>query len=620
MNEIISDPRLQAGIKRLTPTPPLLQFLQHSLRKHAAEDSGSIANYIPELAKANPGLFGIGLATIDGYVYEVGDSAIPFTIQSISKAFVFALALEIIGPHAVEEAIGVEPSGDAFNSIRLNSKNCPFNAMVNAGAIACSGLIYRAERGDAFERIRQSLSDFAGRQLRVDEAVFASESETGDRNRAIAYLLRTYNVIEGDVDAVLEVYFRQCSILVTARDLAVMAATLANSGVNPITGERVLSPYAVSRTLSVMISSGMYDYAGEWVYRVGMPAKSGVGGGIMAALPAQLGLGTFSPPLDEHGNSVRGLKVCEELSSHFDLHVLGRSGDVKTCINADYDIKGISSRRSRQAHEQEILNEHAGDIRIVELVGALSFATIDYLSRQLLSPQLPQLVLLDFRRVPTITNAAARLLGDCLSGLRSQNVLAIFSGLPDDSLAWAVIAPWLKGLPHIRRFDQVDEAIEWAEDQIVYRYGGYDFKRNASHLREQVLLAGLSEEELCEVAEHCIPRTYKTGERIIAAEQPAASLFFLESGMVSVKLSSGVRLASLTQGMAFGEMSLIEHHRTADVWADTQVKCLELPLSSYDTFCVRNPRSGQQIVRNLAVLLAKRLILANTKVEILTTN
>lgn len=180
--------------------------------------------------------------------------------------------------------------------------------------------------------------------------------------------------------------------------------------------------------------------------------------------------------------------------------------------------------------------------------------------------------------------------------------------------------PWLKGLPHIRRFDQVDEAIEWAEDQIVYRYGGYDFKRNASHLREQVLLAGLSEEELCEVAEHCIPRTYKTGERIIAAEQPAASLFFLESGMVSVKLSSGVRLASLTQGMAFGEMSLIEDHRTADVWADTQVKCLELPLSSYDTFCVRNPRSGQQIVRNLEVLLAKRLILANTKVEILTTN
>ena len=163
--------------------------------------------------------------------------------------------------------------------------------------------------------------------------------------------------IKGDVDAVLDVYFRQCSILVTARDLAIMAATLANRGVNPVTGEQVVSPYIVARTLSVMTSSGMYDYAGEWIYRVGMPAKSGVGGGIVAALPAQLGLGTFSPPLDSHGNSVRGLKVCEALSSHFDLHMLNRSGDVRTCIIADYDIGGISSRRSRQPREQQILDE-----------------------------------------------------------------------------------------------------------------------------------------------------------------------------------------------------------------------------------------------------------------------
>ena len=179
--------------------------------------------------------------------------------------------------------------------------------------------------------------------------MFASERETGDRNRAIAYLLRNYAVVEGDVDAVLDVYFRQCSVLVTARDLAVMAATLANNGVNPVTGEAVMKPYTVARTLSIMTSSGMYDYAGEWVYRVGMPAKSGVGGGIVAALPAQLGLGTFSPPLDAHGNSVRGLKICEALSTHFGLHMLNRSGDVRTSIIADYDIGGIASRRSRQA-------------------------------------------------------------------------------------------------------------------------------------------------------------------------------------------------------------------------------------------------------------------------------
>ena len=176
----------------------------------------------------------------------------------------------------------------------------------------------------AFERVRAKLSQFAGRELGVDEAVQPRRRATGDRNRAIAWLLRNYAVLPDDVDAVLDVYFRQCAILVTARDLAVMAATLANRGINPVTGVQVVTPHVVARTLSVMTSSGMYDYAGEWTYRVGIPAKSGVGGGIVAALPSQFGLGTFSPLLDNHGNSVRGLKVCEALSARFDLHMLNR--------------------------------------------------------------------------------------------------------------------------------------------------------------------------------------------------------------------------------------------------------------------------------------------------------
>ncbi len=153
--------------------------------------------------------------------------------------------------------------------------------------------------------------------------------------------------------SVLDVYFRQCAILVTARDIAVMAATLANRGINPVTGEQVMSAYAISRTLSVMTSSGMYDYAGEWIYRVGIPAKSGVGGGILAALPARLGLGSYSPKLDKHGNSVRGIKVCEALSSHYDLHMLNRSDDARNSIIADYDIGNSPSRRVRRAHGTE---------------------------------------------------------------------------------------------------------------------------------------------------------------------------------------------------------------------------------------------------------------------------
>ena len=253
--------------------------------------------------------------------------------------------------------------------------------MVNSGAIACSGLLYEAEGENATERIRDVLSRLAGRNLTIDERVFASERLTGDRNRAIAYLLHNYGIIKGNVDAVLDVYFRQCSVLVTARDLALMAATLGNGGVNPVSGERVIGPYAISRTLSVMTSSGMYDFAGEWIYRVGFPAKSGVGGGILAAFPSQFGLGTFSPSLDEHGNSVRGLKVCEAVSAQFELHMLNRTSDVRTCIVADYDF-ARSSPRGRQPHEQKMIDEHMNAMRVIELTGTITFANADFIARR----------------------------------------------------------------------------------------------------------------------------------------------------------------------------------------------------------------------------------------------
>src|SRR6266567_3705738 len=385
--------------------PPLLRFLDRCYQDFLHETGGAVADYIPELSKANPDHFGIGLATLDGHVYEVGDTKVPFTIQSMSKPFVFALALDLLGAPRVEGVIGVEPSGDPFNSIRLNAENHPFNPMVNAGAITCTGLIYDSKGPEAFEQIRLALSRFAGRDLAVDEAVYTSESQTGDRNRAIGYLLKTNAVISDNVAGVLDVYFRQCAVLVTARDIAVMAATLANRGVNPVTGEQVMTPYAISRTLSVMTSSGMYDYAGEWIYRVSIPAKSGVGGGILAALPARLGLGSYSPKLDKHGNSVRGIKVCEALSSHYDLHMLNRSDDARNSIIADYNIGKNPSRRVRRPQEQEILAAHYRDVRVIELVGTLSFSNVDYVSRKLAAKSRPQFVIFDLRRVAAMTRA-----------------------------------------------------------------------------------------------------------------------------------------------------------------------------------------------------------------------
>ncbi len=610
-------PNRADGILPDAASSPLHRFLIQCHAEFCRDRSGAVADYIPELKKANPAHFGVSLATIDGHVYEVGDSAVPFTIQSISKAFVFALALEMLGADKVEAVIGVEPSGDAFNSIRLRPDNRPYNPMVNSGAIACSGLIHKARGSEAFECIRDALGRFAGRKLDVDEAVFASERETGDRNRAIAYLLRNYAVVEGDVGAVLDVYFRQCSVLVTARDLAVMAATLANNGINPVTGEQVMKPYAVARTLSIMTSSGMYDYAGEWVYRVGMPAKSGVGGGIVAALPAQLGLGTFSPPLDAHGNSVRGLRICEALSTHFGLHMLNRSGDVRTSIIADYDIGGITSRRSRLPRDQQIIEDHHEDVRVVELVGAHSFATIDYVSRRLADNPSP-LLIIDFRRVAAMTTAGGLLLAEILRSLTAGAATVILTGIDRGSQVWATVHPLIGQIEGVRFFALLDEAIEWAEDQVIFRYGGHLAAKDSSHLKEQALLAGLNDEELASLAMLGTPRRYRAGQRIVASDAPAASIFFLQSGMVSVKLPSGVRLASLDQGMEFGEMALLDERRSANVWADTDVSCLELPIGEFDRFRREHPHIGERIARNLAAILAKRLILANAKINVLS--
>ena len=598
--------------------PPLQRFLIGCHEEFKSDSSGALADYIPELKHANPAHFGVALVTIDGHVYEVGDSRVAFTIQSVSKAFVFALALEAVGEERVAATIGVEPSGEAFNSIRLTNDNRPFNPMVNAGAIACSGLIHEASGAAAFERIRAKLSEFAGRELAVDDAVHASEALTGNRNRAIAWLLRNYLVLQDNVDAVLDTYFRQCAILVTARDLAVMAATLANRGVNPVTGVRVITPHIVARTLSVMTSSGMYDYAGEWIYRVGIPAKSGVGGGILAALPARLGLGSYSPRLDRHGNSVRGIKVCEALSSHYDLHMLNRSDDARNSVIADYNIGNSASRRSRRPHEQRILAAHHHDVRIIELVGTLTFSNVDYVSRQLAAKPRPHFIIFDLRRVAAVTRAGARLLAEGLRELAAFNVTVVLSGIPRSSPQWSTIGEWARDLSNVRDFPLLDDAIEWAEDQIVYRHGGAIDSIEVTELSEQPLLKGLTADELALLAALGSIRTYRTGERIIAATEPATSLFFLKSGVVHVRLPGGIRLATLAAGMAFGEMALLETHRSADVVADKSVIALEVLLRDFERFREQHPRTGERIMRNLAQLLADRLIVANAKVNLLT--
>ena len=292
---------------------------------------GAVATYIPELAKADPNWFGISIVTVNGQQYDVGDWKQRFTIQSVSKAFMYGLALEDNGREKTLSRVGVEPTGDPVNSIiklDQDSKR-PHNPMVNAGAIATAGLIKGVDLPERVGRMLDMFEGYVGRRLDVDVSVYTSEKSTGHRNRSLAHLMRNFDMIGDNIDEILDLYFNQCSLQVTSHDLAVMGATLANHGVNPLTGSQALVAEYIQDVLSVMFTCGMYDYAGQWAYDVGIPAKSGVGGGICAVVPGKMGIGIFSPLLDSKGNSVRGVKACETISRDLGLHVLGAQNQTR---------------------------------------------------------------------------------------------------------------------------------------------------------------------------------------------------------------------------------------------------------------------------------------------------
>ncbi len=283
---------------------------------------GEPASYIPELAAVDPDKFAIAAMTVDGFEMAVGDADHEFTIQSISKLLMYGMVLETHGRDAVLEKVGVAPTGDPFNAIELDEdpSRAP-NPMVNAGAIAITDLVPGGDLDERVENVRAMYHGYLGRLPDIDRAVWASERATGNHNRAIAYLMLSHGIITDRVEETLDLYFGQCSVQVDAVDLAAIAATIANHGVHPVTGQQVVRRDVTRDQLTVALTCGMYDYAGEWAYSVGIPAKSGVGGGIIGMLPGVGGLAVYSPRLDSHGNSVRGLRVFEELSKEFELHL-----------------------------------------------------------------------------------------------------------------------------------------------------------------------------------------------------------------------------------------------------------------------------------------------------------
>jgi glutaminase len=284
--------------------------------KFKSLDEGKNADYIPALAKVPSNYFGIALATPQGALSTAGDITPTFSIQSISKVFTMALVFQESGEALVENSVGVDATGQVFNSIVAveQFKGKEMNPLVNPGAIATTGMVKGSSADEVWAKIIGIHSDFAGRKLGIDQEVYKSESDTNQRNRAISMLMSAYERFPSDPAQAVDLYTRQCSIAVNAKDLGMMAATLANGGKNPITGKQVIDAKNVPGILAVMATAGLYDDSGKWLFHTGLPGKSGVGGGLIAVSPGKFGIGTFAPPLDAAGNSVRGQRAISAIS------------------------------------------------------------------------------------------------------------------------------------------------------------------------------------------------------------------------------------------------------------------------------------------------------------------
>ena len=296
----------------------------------AGDDSGVVSQVYPALARANPALFGISLVATDGRVYEAGDALHPFSIMSVSKPFILALVCQAIGWETVRSRVGVNATGMPFNSLAAVelSADGRTNPMVNSGAIATTSLVPGDGPDARWRFIQEGLSRFAGRDLAVDAEVYASASETNFRNRSIVNLLHTRGRSYGDPAEAVDLYTKQCALSVTAHDLAVMGATLADGGVNPLTREAVVDAATCRRALAVMATAGLYETSGDWLCDIGLPGKSGIGGGIVAAAPGKGGFGSLSPPLDPAGNSVRGVLAARTLSERLGLDMFASVPEV----------------------------------------------------------------------------------------------------------------------------------------------------------------------------------------------------------------------------------------------------------------------------------------------------
>lgn len=580
------------------------------------ENKGVLANYIPELTKVNPLNFGIVLTTVDGYQYAYGDTDVEFTIQSVSKPFVYGMAIQEHGVRKVLEKISVEPSGDAFNSISLYpNSGRPYNPMINAGAIAATSMVWQVYKDDTFAKILETFSDYAGSQLEIDESVYNSENETGHRNRAIAYLLRNFNILQAEVEPPLDIYFKQCSIKVNCRQLSIMGATLASNGVNPLTAKRVLKPQFIPNVLSVMASCGMYDYSGEWIYNVGLPAKSGVGGGVMAVLPGQLAIAVYSPLLDGKGNSVLGVNICERIAATFSLHLYKTPRQLKQVVRRQLNLCTAKSKHKREHRAEKLLDEFGEKVQIMELQGELCFATCEIFMRKI-SKSCTALIL-SLKKCITMDDGALNLLmmlDEEFQRLDKTLLITEFDHLD-------LLVNIAEKEPSFLKFRSMSDAVLHMENSIL-EANGYHPLEEPIQLTDQQLLSGLSHKEIFTLSSHLTHRRYNVGDTIIKKGSSAEEIYFLESGQVAIQDSNSENkdfvLAVINAGNSFGEMALLDKQkRSANVKAQTNVSCYVMVYDILDKMeCLAPIRV--KILTNLGASLSSRLRAANKEIASFT--
>lgn len=589
---------------------PIEKYLEDIYKRFIKNNDGQLADYIPELATVDPDRFGLVLATADGQVYKYGDTSDEFTIQSISKPFTYGLAISDNGFDYVDRKIDVEASGDAYNEISLDADtHRPKNAMINAGAITSTSLIRAASSEERYERIREFFSKFAARDLSLDQAVYNSELETGHRNRAIAWMLKNFDIIEGNPEEVIRSYFEQCSTLVSTEDLAIMGATLANNGVNPISGEEILDSSIVERILSVMMTAGMYDGAGDWMTSVGIPAKSGVGGGILGVLPGQLAIAVFSPLLDRHGSSARGVAAFETISSDLNLHIMNVNKSASSVIKSIYTIDERPSILRRTTDEEEVLDKYGYKAKVIEAEGDILFSGAETLIRESMKDADDiDIFIYDNTLVKSITD-----------GNEEDIVRKMMYEVGEEKLAQGkrvvIVDPSGRYLDNntnedIKVFKSTESALQWAEEKILKKYSDPDVNTSSSivPINDFEFFTNFDEEQIKDFVNLLKPLSYKNGDKIASVGDENKGIYFITKGKVTASKKEGNnsqnyrRITILIAGMTFGEIALASGDKAKfDIWCQADTELLYLSKDAINKMTIENPSLAAAMWKAIAL-------------------